>query len=394
MKQKEKLWNKNFITACITYFFVAASFHVLVPTIPIYLSQVLNVPQSKIGIVLSSYVIALLFFRPFSGFLVDIYSRKSLLIIGLIFFCASFIGYYFAFTVLFFIIVRFIHGISWGLASVANNTVAIDIIPSTRRAEGIGYFGVTSNMAMAIAPYLGVYIYDNFGFNILITSALSLSALSIIVGSFIKVPNKIIEQKNPTISIDRFILVKALPIFGNQLFLSFGWGTLAAYAVLYGKEIGIKNAGIFFVFMAIGIILSRVRSGKLVDYGYLHVIMMVSMTLITLGFLSFSLFHSVYYYCGSALIMGLGYGTLFPALQTIYNNMAPASKRGTANSTYLTGFDLGIGIGMFFGAYLAEKYGYSKMYLFTAATAFISLLIYWFNSRRVYEKNKIQINTK
>ncbi|HRP88422.1 MAG TPA: MFS transporter [Edaphocola sp.] len=389
MEVKEKLWTKKFITACITYFLVAASFNVLMPTIPIYLSQVMKVPQSKIGIVLSSYVIALLFFRPFSGFLVDIYNRKHLLIIGLVFFATSFIGYYFALTIMFFILVRFIHGISWGLASVANNTVAIDIIPATRRAEGVGYFGVTSNIAMAIAPYLGVFVYDNYGFNILVSVALALAVLSVVMGSFIKVTQKEIPIKNGPISFDRFILVKALPIFWNQLFLSFGWGTLAAYAVLYGKEIGITNAGIFFVFMAMGIVLSRVRSGKLVDHGHLHVIMMVAILLIAIGFLGFALLHKVYYYCGAAFIMGLGYGTLFPALQTIYNNMAPASKRGTANSTYLTGFDLGIGIGMFVGSLLAEKFGYDNMYIITSCLAFLGLWIYWFNSRKVYEENKL-----
>jgi MFS family permease len=386
---KEKLWNNNFIIACIANFLVACSFNLLMPTIPIYLSEELNVPSSQIGIVLSSYAIALLIIRPFCGYWVDVYARKPLFLLGLTLFISMFFGYYFAITVLFFIILRFIHGLFWGLATVSANTVAIDIIPAARRAEGIGFFGVNTNIAMAIAPLIGVNIYDAYGFHALITSALIMGFLSIFVVIFIKVPKRKKLDKIPVPSLDRFILLKGIPILINQLFLSFGWGTLVAFAVLYGKETGIDNPGIFFLFLAGGIILSRVTSGKFVDKGHLHKVMVTALLVITCGFISFSLLHNIYFFCFSAFIIGIGYGTLFPALQTIYINMAPASKRGTANSTYLTGFDLGIGTGMLMGAVIAGRYGFNNMYLITAGLCAISIVIYWFNSRLVFEKNRL-----
>lgn len=246
--KKDKLWSKDFIIICIAYFLYASSFSLLMPTIPIYLSEEMGVLPSKIGVVLSSYVLALLLFRPFSGYMVDVYSRKPLLIISVSLFVTAYIGYFFAFTVLFFVVLRFIHGLFWGLSTVSANTVAIDIIPSSRRAEGIGYFGVNSNIAMAVAPYIAVIIYNKYGFNILISSSLFMGILSIIALTLIKVPKRKKLDNIPTISIDRFILIKGLPIVGNQLFVSFGWGTLVAFAVLYGIEIGIENSGIFFLF--------------------------------------------------------------------------------------------------------------------------------------------------
>lgn len=390
MKIKERLWNKDFIGISIANFFVACSFFLLMPTIPIYLSEQLNVPHSKIGIALSSYALALLIIRPFSGYWVDVFSRKPLLMTGLCLFVLTYFGYYFAFTVLFFVILRFIHGLFWGLASVSINTIAIDIIPSSRRAEGIGYFGVNMNVAMAIAPFIAVLIYDNYGFSMLITSALLMGGLAVLIASQIKVPRREKLDRTPPFSFDRFILVKAIPIFFNQLFLAFGWGTLSAYAVLYGKSIDILNAGIFFLFLATGLVLSRITSGKLVDKGHLHKVMVAAILLLTIGFVSFALFQNIISYSISAFIMGIGYGTLFPALQTIYINIAPASQRGTANSTYLTGFDLGIGIGMLVGAYIEEKSGFTSMYLTTAFLGVIALIIYWFYSRKVYEKNKLQ----
>lgn len=124
---KEKIWNKNFIIACIANFMVACSFNLLMPAIPLYLSEQLGVEHSQIGIVLSSYAIALLIIRPFCGFWVDVYQRKPLFMFGLIFFIAIYLGYYFAVTVTFFVILRFIHGLFWGLTTVSSNTVAIEL---------------------------------------------------------------------------------------------------------------------------------------------------------------------------------------------------------------------------------------------------------------------------
>jgi predicted MFS family arabinose efflux permease len=387
--ENQKLWSANFIIICAAYFLLACSFFLLMPTIPVFLSEKLNVEPSKIGLVLSSYAVALLIIRPFCGFWVDIFNRKKLLLVGVACFVAIYVGYYYAATVLFFVILRFVHGLFWALSTVSANTVAIDIIPSHRRAEGIGYFGINTNIAMAIAPYIAVNIYESFGFQALITMALIMGSLSIVTLFFLKLPIRVPKRDHAPISLDRFILVKAIPILINQLFLSFGWGTLVAFAVLYGKEIHISNAGLFFLFLAGGIVLSRISSGRFVDKGYIHQVMVLALFVISVGFICFSLFHNIFSYCFAAFIIGVGYGTLFPALQTIYINMAPASKRGTANSTYLTGFDLGIGLGMLFGAVLADHLGYDRMYLVTAGLCLFSLVVYLLNSKKVYERNKL-----
>lgn len=390
MEQKEVLWNKNFIIACIANFLTACSFNLLMPTIPLYLTEVLQIESSKMGIILSSYAFALLLIRPFSGFLVDLYPRKMLYLVGITCFMSIFFGYYFAITVGFFIVLRFVHGLFWGLATVSSNTVAIDIIPAKRRAEGIGYFGVTMNLAMAIAPFFAIEIYEERGFAYLISVALVLGALAILVVFFIKVPKRVLVEKKQPISLDRFLLVKGIPILFNQIFITFGWGTLAAYAVLYGIESGLQNAGLFFLFLAAGIIVSRVASGKLVDKGHIHQVIIFAVAVVTLSFVSFALIHTVYAFNISAFFIGIGYGTLLPALQTIYIDMAPASKRGTANSTYLTGFDLGIGIGMLVGASIASELGYENMYLVTALLCFIGLLLYVFSSRKIYERHRLR----
>src|SRR5690606_32018971 len=277
---KEKIWNKNFIIACIANFMVACSFNLLMPAIPLYLSDVVGVELSQIGIVLSSYAIALLVIRPFCGFWVDVYQRKPLFLFGLVFFIAIYIGYYFAVTVTFFVILRFIHGLFWGLTTVSSNTVAIDIIPASRRAEGIGYFGVNTNIAMAIAPFIAVNIYEEKGFNFLISCALTMGVAAIIAVSFIKIPKRKTLDKIPTMSFDRFMLLKAIPIFFIQLFIAFGWGTFVAVARVDGQDRRSHNSGLSFLFLGGGIMRSRVISGKFVDRGYIRRVMPVALLVI------------------------------------------------------------------------------------------------------------------
>ena len=389
MATRERLWSRNFILACLSYFLVACSFSLLVPTIPIFLQEELHVETTRIGVVLSSYVFALLLVRPFSGYMVDRWPRKPMLLLSTLMFVLAFTGYYFAFTVVFFIALRFVHGLFWGLATVSANTVAIDVIPSARRTEGIGYFGVNMNVAMALAPYIGVKIYHGRGFPALVTAALAMGVLSIAAAAMIRLPKRPPVVARGPVSLDRFILVKALPILFNQLFLAFGWGTLVAFSVLYAMKLGISNPGVFFLYLAGGIVLSRVVSGKLVDRGWLHAVMAVSMVAIALGFAGFALLHGLAPFLLSSLLIGLGYGSLFPALQSIYVDMAPAAQRGTANSTYLTGFDLGISIGMLAGAWLVEQVDFANMFLFTGMLSLLALGIYWAVSRRVYEKHKL-----
>lgn len=388
MDKKDKLWEKNYIIACTSNFLTACSFNLLMPTIPLYLTEMLGIAESQVGIVLSSYALAMLMARPFSGYLVDVFPRKSLYLLGLSLFVSIYFGYIWAASVLFFILLRFVHGLFWGITTVSANTVAIDIIPPSRRSEGIGFFGMFTNMAMAVAPFIALSIYHSIGFTWLIICAFTMGFLAVTAVSFIKVGYKP-PVKRPPLSFDRFILVKALPIFFNQILITFSWGTLIPFAALYGQTLGIENSGILFLFLAGGIIMSRVLSGKIVDRGYLHQTVATALTIIGIGFVCYSFAQTITMFSVSALIIGIGFGTFFPSMQTVYVNMAPKDRRGTASSTYLTAFDSGNGIGMLLGGYIIGHVGFAAMYRVAAVSVFIGLLIYIFNSRRVYARHKL-----
>ncbi|MBD8346817.1 MULTISPECIES: MFS transporter [unclassified Dysgonomonas] len=386
---KPRLWTLSYLNVCIANFLMACSFNLLMPSIPLYITEHLGVPQTKTGIVLASYAIAILMIRPFSGYLVDLYPRKKILLISFICYVAIFFGYFYAVTIFVFVIVRFFHGITWGLSTVSSSTLAIDIVPSERRAEGIGYFGTFMNVAMAIGPFIAIHIYQNYSFQALLYCAIFMGILGIIAVSFIKAPERP-KLEREKISFDRFFLLPAWPIFLNQLLPSFAWGTIGPFVAQYGKQINIPNAGIFFLFWAGGIILSRIFSGRMVDKGHIHLVNTSAMAIVAIAFLAFALIHNIVAFCVSGLFIGIGFGMMFPALQTLYINMAENNQRGTANSTYLVGFDLGLALGMLVGGYISGIYSFEVLFLVASGLCFFSIIVYQSISKRLYDKKKLR----
>ena len=162
---KDILWNREYLKVMTCNFLLFFAFYLLTPLLPIYLDAQFKADKDMIGIVLSGYVVATLLVRPFSGFFVDSFDRKKVLMICFFAFFILFAGYIGAASILMFAIVRTLHGIPFGASTVANSTVAIDVLPSSRRNEGIGFYGLSNNLAMAVAPTAGIYIYnvtDNF----------------------------------------------------------------------------------------------------------------------------------------------------------------------------------------------------------------------------------------
>lgn len=387
--EKPKLWSLNFINVCIANFLMACSFNLLMPSIPLYITEYLGVAQSKTGIVLASYAIALIFVRPFSGFLVDRFPRKRMLLIGFVGYVLVFFGYFWASTVVLFVLVRFIHGLTWGLSTVSSSTLTIDVVPSERRAEGVGFYATAMNVAMAIGPFIAIHIYQNYTFQVLLWCAISMGMLGILAAALISAPKREIVKDRQKFSLDRFFLIKGWPIFLNQMLPTFAWGTIGPFVAQYGLSIQMKNPGIFFLFWAGGIITSRVFAGKLVDRGYVHQVSLGALSIISCAFFIFATVHNIYAFCISGIFIGMGFGALFPALQMLYIGLAPNSQRGTANSTYYLAFDLGLALGMLAGGYISGYFSFQVLYLVASGFSFLAIFVYILSTKGVYERNRL-----
>lgn len=390
---KPPLWTGSFWAACSANFLMFFAFYMLLPVLPMYLSEAFGADPSTAGLVLASYTLMALLFRPFAGAMVDSFPRKPLLMVCFTIFIAYFGGYMLAGTLLVFAILRATHGLAFGMVTVSINTLAIDIMPSSRRGEGIGYFGVSTNLAMAVGPMIALMLYDTTAnYNLIFAAACVSGLLGLTMASLIKPTDRVVTPAPQTISLDRFLLVKGIPGAINTVFLSFGYGVLSTYVAVYGaQEVGIKGgAGMFFVCMSCGLIISRLISGRLINKGYLTAIAKSGISVLIVSFFCFAMLKNpvTFYSCGVSI--GLGYGLLCPALQNMFIDLASHDKRGTANATYLTSWDLGIGIGVLLGGAIAQGGSYSLAFTIGAVLLAIGLVLYLFWTAPYYRRNRLR----
>lgn len=388
---KDVLWNANYnkvMTANFTLFF---AFYLLTPLLPLYLSETFLATKDLIGIVLSGYTVTALLFRPFSGYVVDSFPRKKVLMVCFFLFFLLFGGYLAAGSFVFFALVRTLHGGPFGALTVANSTVAIDVLPSSRRTEGIGYYGLSNNLAMAIAPSIGVFIYKyTHNFDILFWMAFIIAGLGMLVDSTVKVPQREIIREKKKLSLDRFFLVRGWLLGANIVMFSFCYGVLSNYLAIYSKEIlGITGGtGTYFMLLATGLVVSRIQGSKALRNGKLTQNATQGIFLSCIGYILFVAVPTEVGYYLSALLIGLGNGHLFPAMQNMFINIAGNNERGTANSTLLTSWDFGIGVGVVFGGVIAEHFGYTAAFATVAALHILGLILFIFCSRDFYLRNK------
>ncbi|MBR6067805.1 MAG: MFS transporter [Bacteroidales bacterium] len=390
---KEKLWNSNYTKVWIANFMIFFSFMLLAPMLPLYMSDTFDANKDVIGIVLSGYTLTALLIRPFSGFLVDSFPRKKVLLICYFLFFIFFAGYLAAGTLLIFAIVRTLHGAPFGATTVSNSTVAIDVLHPSRRAEGIGYYGLSNNIASAIGPSVAIWIHEVTGsYDLIFLLSLLFAGIGFAINSTLKLKPRDIVQDKPKLSFDRFFLVKGWSEALAMVCYAFSYGVIATYIAIYGKEeLGITGgSGVYFILLSAGLIMSRLignrtlREGKIVRNASLGICVSV------VGYLVFAALHNPVGFYASALIIGLGNGHMWPAFQTMFINLAPHTQRGTANSSILISWDIGVGLGILVGGVFVEHFGYHSAFWAAWILNAVGVIFYFAYVRNNYLKNRLR----
>lgn len=389
----EKLWNRNYCRAMLGNFMLFFSFYLLTPLLPIYLDAQFHADKDMIGLVLSGYVVAALIVRPFSGFIVDSFDRRKVLMFCFFAFFICFTGYIGAGTLLMFALVRTIHGLPFGATTVANSTVAIDTLPSSRRNEGIGFYGLSNNLAMAIAPSAGIWVYgltDNF--TLLFWISLVVAFAGFYCASSIRLPKRPRVEGRPHLSMDHFFLTRAWLMAINIALFGLCWGVMSNYVAIYGKErLGITDGtGVFFALLSTGLFVSRLYGSKSLRKGRLTENALEGASISAVGFTLFALVHQPWAFYLSAPLIGLGNGRMFPAFLNMFISVARHDQRGTANSSILTSWDVGMGLGILAGGILVEYAGYSSAFWFTAASQITGTLLLLFFTRDFFKARKLE----
>jgi MFS family permease len=368
------------------------AFYILTPLLPIYLDARFHADKDTMGMVLSGYIIAALVVRPFSGFIVDSFNRHKVLMVCFFLFFLLFAGYLAAGTLLMFGIVRTLHGLPFGAVTVANSTVAIDSLHPDRRNEGIGYYGLSNNLAMAFAPSVGIWIYSvTDDFSLLFWVALVTALLGLLAVSTIRLPERPIVRRKEKLSFDRFFLTKAWVLALNIAALGSCWGIMSNYVAIYGKqELGITNGtGTFFMILSLGLFFSRIQGSAALRKGLILQNAAVGVLLSLVGFTLFAAVPQMWAYYLSAALIGLGNGHMYPAFLNMFIGVARHDQRGTANSSILTSWDCGMGFGILVGGFMSEYVSYVSAFWVAAGMQAVGVVVFFLFSRKSYLRLRI-----
>ena len=383
----EKLWNSDFVKLNIANFLLFFSFYMLTPLLPIYLNVEFGAGKHTIGAVLAGYTIVALIARPLSGFIVDSFPRKKVLLTVYALFALFFGCYLIAGSLFVFTVVRTLHGAPFGATTVANSTMAVDSLPARRRSEGIGYYGLSNNIASALAPSVSIYIYElTQDFNILFFVALVSACAGWLVNSTLKVKGVQVIREKRKLSAGSFFLMKGWRDGIVVMLLAFSYGVISTYLAIYGKEeLGVtEGTGMYFLLLSLGLMASRLIGSRSLARGRIVKNACGGMLFSLVGYFVFAAVHNMAGYYASAIIIGLGNGHMYPAMQNIFINLALPSQRGIANASILTSWDAGIGLGVLLGGAIAETLGYHAAFWTAAIGNMIGVVFFLIYARKTY----------
>lgn len=366
----ERLWTKPFIVMTVAMLVLFTGFYLLLPTMPLYIKS-LGGTESQVGLVAGVFTLTAVVFRPIVGGLLDRYGRRPFMIAGLLLFVLSMGLYPWASAFALLLALRVLHGASWALSTTAVSTSITDMIPASRRGEGMGWFGMAMTVAMAIGPTVGVWALDGGEYTRLFGIATGLSAVAFLLAMTARIP------KHPRSSSRRIVLFErsVLPLTAALFFLSVAYGGITTFLPLFGESIRV-NSGTFFLVYALALTLARPVAGKLSDrYGEAVVIVPgLAITVLSLAVLSFST--NLAGVVIAAVLYGIGFGSAQPALQAANLRLAPPDRRGVASASFMTAFDLGIGLGSIVLGWVSQYTGYETLFLVCAGSVLVSAAIF------------------
>lgn len=378
--KKQPLWTKDFLSISITSLFLFLGFYILLTTLPLYVLDHLKGDETQVGLIISVFLIAAVISRPFTGKWIDELGRRKILLASLFLFAVSSLLYFWADSLPLLLTLRFLHGIGFGMATTATGAIVADLVPNERRGEGLGYYAMFMNLAMVIGPFTGLTIIQHASFNWIFVLCTALSSIAIVLGALVKLPQrlKIDKVQHPKFTFSSLFEKNAIPVAIAAGILAFAYSGILSFISVYAKELGLlEAASFFFVVYAAFILISRPFTGRWFDiYGENRVVY-PGIFLFAIGLFMLSQANTTFVFLLAGAVIGLGYGTLVPSLQTVAIKKADPSKRGLATSTFFTLFDIGIGLGSYVLGLLVVHIGFSSLYLILVGVVLFGLFIYY-----------------
>ncbi|MEV5039906.1 MFS transporter [Peribacillus frigoritolerans] len=380
MNHKPKLWTKDFLIVSSANFFLFLTFYVLMVTLTIYTMDHFHASQAQAGLASSIFVLGAVLVRPIAGKKIDKIGRRKMLLGSLVLFLIASIGYFLVNSLSLLLIDRFIQGFAFGLATTATGTIAADIIPNERRGEGTGYFAMSTNLAMAFGPFIGLLITQHFSYSIIFYAASLFAAFSLVASLFMNVPEGDKGGASPQkgFKISDYFEKRALPISIFIGFAGFTYSSILSYLTSFAKEMDLMDAAsFFFVVFAVFLLASRPFTGRMFDVKGENAVIYPSLLLFAVGMVILSQSHHGITLLIAGALIGVGYGTFQSSCQAISIKEAPSNRMGLATSTFFTMYDFGIGVGPFLLGFLIPFTGFKGLFIGMSVFAFVLIGIYY-----------------
>jgi len=373
----DKIFTRDFAFIWLANFFIFLGFQMTLPTIPIFVNE-LGGSDQLIGIIVGIFTFSALLLRPLAGHALESKGRGFVYIFGIVLFIISIGSFGFISAIGFLIVMRIVQGIGWGFSTTASGTIATDLIPPKRRGEGMGYFGLSGNLALAFGPALGLTLVGVLTFSQLFLICSALGVLTLLLA--LNIRYKKVEESPHKTRPARFDVIEKTAINPSIIlfFITLTFGGIASFLPLYAAEKSVGGIQFYFIVYAAFLMLSRIFAGRLYDRkGDLYVIPPGAI-LIFAAMLLLSWLPNTTTMLVAGALYGFGFGTVQPALQAWAVDKAEGNRKGMANATFFSFFDLGVGIGSILFGQLAFVYGYGIIYIVSAGSVVLSLLYYIF----------------
>lgn len=386
----QKLWTKDFLIISLVNFFLTLIFFLLMVTIGVHAVSAYGASTSEAGLITGIFIIGTLVGRLFIGRLIDSIGRRKTLLIGLTFFTATILLYFVDLGVGFLLFTRFVHGLGMGLSSTATGTIVAQVIPAARKGEGIGYYSMSSTLATAIGPFVGLLMSQYTNFSTIFLLCLVIGLISLASALFVNVP----EADNPSIvrgfSPSSFVEPKALPIALIIAVAALSFSSVLSYINFYASELDlVEAASIFFLVYSIAVLLSRPITGRLMDARGANVVMYPAIAVFAVGLLVLSQATSALGLLVAGALIGLGFGNIQSGTQAIAVKAATPARMGMATSTFFIALDAGLGFGPYLIGLMIPLTGFSMLYLGLAGVVALLLFLYHIMNGR-HERAKLK----
>ncbi|WP_336786685.1 MFS transporter [Paenibacillus sp. MMO-177] len=381
--QPDKLWSRSFVTLTVSYLLLFLSLQMLLSPFPTYAKEQFHPNNFALSLVTSLFALAAIVTRFATAALLRKVHRNVILFAGLALAALATVLYPFANSMTSLLILRALFGIGFGMTSTIIPTLVSQIIPRKRTGEGIGYFGLSTSIAMSLGPMIGLSVIKQFGFTTLAmigTIALVLIIpLLIVMRSIPKQPEKAAPPANKAASGEPASGSSTgrmmVPAILNVL-MSVTYGGILGFIALYGAQKHIEQIGLFFLFIVFTVLIIRPISGKLFDRRGPMPIVIPGALVVIASLIILSYADSLPLIIVSALLYGFGFGAIQPTTQAWMLREAAPHQVSFANSLYYNTIDFGVAVGSMLLGIVASASSYSVMYRWAAVAMVIFMLVY------------------